>query len=61
MQMFDCNRMWRSLDGARGILDSYQSTESEEVRAKLEGALKIVLDDASAMIKSETMTPDEDE
>ena len=60
--MFDCNRMWRSLDGARGILDSYQSTESEEARAKLEGALKIVLDDASAMNKSEPMTPpDEDE
>lgn len=59
--MFDCDRMWRSLDGARGILDSYQSTESEEARAKLEGALKIVLDDASAMIKSETTAPDEDE
>ena len=59
--MFDCNRMWRSLDGARGILDSYQSTEREEARAKLEGALKIVLDDASAMSKSEPVILDEDE
>ena len=44
--MFDCQKMWRSLDGARGILESYQNTESEEAKLKLESALKIVLDDA---------------
>lgn len=52
--MFDCQKMWRSLDGARGILESYQNTESEEAKLKLESALKIVLDDAGALIKSET-------
>lgn len=53
--MFDCQKMWRSLDGARGILESYQNTESEEAKLKLESALKIVLDDAGALIKSEPL------
>lgn len=52
--MFDCQKMWRSLDGARGILESYQNTESEEAKLKLESALKIVLDDAGSLIKSES-------
>ena len=53
--MFDCQKMWRSLDGARGILESYQNTESEEAKLKLESALKIVLDDAGSLIKSESL------
>ena len=59
--MIDCGKMWRALDGARGILDSYQNTESEEARIKLEGALKIVLDDASAMIQAPTRDESEDD
>lgn len=63
--MIDTGQMWRALDGARGILDSYQNTQSEDARGKLEGALKIILDDASAMITGQAsggMTPaDEDE
>ena len=60
--MIDCGKMWRALDGARGILDSYQNTESEEARIKLEGALKIVLEDASALIQAPNPAdPDDDE
>ena len=59
--MIDVGKMWRSLDGARGILDSYQNTESEEARGKLEGALKIVLDDAAAMIQAPTRNELEDD
>ena len=59
--MIDCGKMWRALDGARGILDSYQNTESEEARGKLEGALKIVLDYASAMIQAPIQDEPDDE
>lgn len=48
--MIDVGQMLRALDGARGVLDSYDKTQSEDARGKLEGALKIILDDASAMI-----------
>lgn len=61
--MIDLERMWRALDGARGVLESYDKTQSEDARGKLEGALKIILDDASAMIAEQVdmMRADEDE
>lgn len=58
--MIDINAMWRTLDGARGILDSYQSTQSEDARKKLESALKIVLNEASAKIAPDTSEEDDE-
>ena len=58
--MIDIDAMWRSLDGARGILDSYRATQSEDAKKKLEAALKIVLDEAAAKISTETPAEDDE-
>ena len=59
--MIDVGQMLRALDGARGVLDSYDKTQSEDARGKLEGALKIILEDAAAMIVGRPTPVEEDE